>query len=610
MQNIHHYHNLIQSHQSLPAHSKTYRFKIFLLAILGMLVVDIAIVVMLMSMTLAVSVVLVTQNIEIVLTYGGIWLIPGFIIFLAMPYSKPEILGIKLTQNEAPELFSTIKRIRRQLKAKPIHHVALTEDFNLTITQHPAFGFMERTRNTLYIGLPLISALSPDQFDIILTHELGHISKRFRYSNWVYQHRSLWLLAAKNTDQKLNPVSQLLHGFFKYFAPYFYAYTFHMVREHDLALDQYLNLTFGTELTTQALIFQYTKKYYLNDLWDKFYHKYLDNAEPPTEVHCQLFQLLKNAPTNLMELQAKKALAEVTNLNDTRPSLSARLKAIHFKHSNFTAIDKSAAERLLGEKHPEFCHQLDQHWLKNVHQNWYQEHRHTQHQKEIIFRLRGMADTGSLSIEDHLLYAAALDHIGIDALKHFQMILNNKPDNIPANFAAGRLLLMNNNGQGITHLEKAMTKDELLTEKGCNLIIDYLHRQNENKKAEVYIQKTQDFNLKKQHSHKERLNIGIADKFKMQQLSKATLNQWITVFMDKKQIKKAWLVEKEVKYFPQIPAYVLMVQFKFGIYRKKKIITNLSAELQHQDLAIINAKSNYLITYQIKKTPGALIYIK
>ena len=98
----------------------------------------------------------------------------------------PAPTGIVLSPERVPRLFTAIERVRKTLGAPRVRHVLLDGDFNAGVTQLPLFGIIGPSANDLTLGLPLLQALSPDEFEATLAHELGHVSgKHGHFSHWI-----------------------------------------------------------------------------------------------------------------------------------------------------------------------------------------------------------------------------------------------------------------------------------------------------------------------------------------------------------------------------------------------------------------------------------------
>jgi len=107
---------------------------------------------------------------------------------LAVDVPAPE--GIELTREGAPELFAAIGRIDAAVRGPSLAAVVLTDDLNAGVATVPRFLSFFGSRNYLVVGLPLLQAVRPDEFDAVLAHEFAHLSRRHgRLSLAVYPGR-------------------------------------------------------------------------------------------------------------------------------------------------------------------------------------------------------------------------------------------------------------------------------------------------------------------------------------------------------------------------------------------------------------------------------------
>ncbi|TXK76733.1 M48 family metalloprotease [Paenibacillus sp. N3.4] len=84
--------------------------------------------------------------------------------------------GLRLDKQNTPLLIEEIERMRKQLKGFKVDEIQLNNDFNAAIIQVPRLGVFGWYKNILVVGLPLMMALSKEQFQAVLAHELGHLS--------------------------------------------------------------------------------------------------------------------------------------------------------------------------------------------------------------------------------------------------------------------------------------------------------------------------------------------------------------------------------------------------------------------------------------------------
>jgi Zn-dependent protease with chaperone function len=99
----------------------------------------------------------------------------------------------RLSREQVPDLYAELDEIRRKLRAGRAHEVQLDGDLNAAVVQVPRLGFFGWQRNYLILGLPLMQALSADEFRAVLAHEFAHLSHNHaRFGAWIYRIRRTW----------------------------------------------------------------------------------------------------------------------------------------------------------------------------------------------------------------------------------------------------------------------------------------------------------------------------------------------------------------------------------------------------------------------------------
>ncbi len=91
----------------------------------------------------------------------------AFVVRLAPPP------GIPLRPEDAPMLFETSARLAKKLRMRPFTRILLTPEGGAGVVELPRpWG---GTISYLLIGLPLLEALSLEELEAVLVHELGHL---------------------------------------------------------------------------------------------------------------------------------------------------------------------------------------------------------------------------------------------------------------------------------------------------------------------------------------------------------------------------------------------------------------------------------------------------
>ena len=160
-------------------------------------------------------------------------------IFRSFQVDFPEPDGVPIERSQAPWL----------------DHVLIRDDFNASVFQRPRFGLLGGHTNYLMLGLPLMEAVPAAPFRAVLAHEIGHLSgSHSRFSGWIYRVRQTW-------DQMLHSLIRQEHGgatlflpFFRWYSPYFAAYSFVLRRGNEYVADRCAAQVCGAEAAAQMLI--------------------------------------------------------------------------------------------------------------------------------------------------------------------------------------------------------------------------------------------------------------------------------------------------------------------------------------------------------------------
>src|SRR5438105_5788782 len=129
--------------------------------------------------------------------------------------------GEPLARQEAPAFFARLDRLVAGLHTPRVHRVLVTEDFNAAVMQLPRLGIFGWYRSYLLIGLPLMQCLSGPQFEAVLAHELGHLSRgHARLGNWIYRLRRVWMRLDSALAQRPQWGSGAIRGVLHWYVPY------------------------------------------------------------------------------------------------------------------------------------------------------------------------------------------------------------------------------------------------------------------------------------------------------------------------------------------------------------------------------------------------------
>ena len=288
--------------------------------------------------------------------------------------------GYELNKNEVPALFELVEKTADNLKSPRPQHIILIEDFNAAVMTLPRFGLFGK-RTFLLVGLPLLQAISPVQFEAVLAHEIGHISeKHSSFASWAYRLKETWGRFIESQEAEGGNLSFLYAKFLNWYFPYFNAYSFVLCRQQEREADQYAVQLAGAKPLGEALINLEIKT---RNLSDKFWKDVLDEAAfsktPPREVYTRMALAFRESdkPQDLKNLS--KAVAVNTDYSDSHPSLAERLKTIgYWKNTDLPALPnevaETAAERYVGGLEKQFSDSFNRLWQERIRDQWQKRH--------------------------------------------------------------------------------------------------------------------------------------------------------------------------------------------------------------------------------------------
>jgi tetratricopeptide (TPR) repeat protein len=251
---------------------------------------------------------------------------------------------------------------------------------------------------------------------------------------------------------------------------------------------------------------------------------------------------------------------------DTHPSLQDRLAALgapvsvgQWSLQVERPGNPTAAESMLGANAEAWYRRLNKEWSSAVQESWKDHHNEIQEQKKRLAELRSNGTPESLNDQDSWEFASLVCRIDGDevALPLLQRIVYRNPKHVSANFTLGRILLERGNADGVARLAEAMRGDPECTLNACYLI-EQFHRENRNPdEAERFRQRALEYSELSVEAEKERNNITAQDAFSPHDLDDEFVVELQAHLKRYDRLAAAYLVRKEVRIWPERPAFVL-----------------------------------------------------
>ena len=493
------------------AHDNPSRYVVSVIgiAMLGFAILGIAIGFSLLSAALLVGLVVL-----VVITGGKALIVLAklgkLVVLLALPawamvksaftlmFSRfPRPQGRALKREEAPVLFKRLDQLRQRLKGPRVHKVLLTDELNAAIVQHPRFGLFGWEENYLILGLPLLQTLSEDEAIAVVAHEYGHLSGHHgRLGGFIYRFRSTWGRLQALSEQWNDWGSRLIARMFRWYAPYFNAYTFVLARQNEYIADRTSVEIAGQENAANALMrFNIAALFEHKEFWPSIDRRVAREAEPlgsrssfwTQSIHSILDEDMRS---RFLETASQRE----TNHLDTHPALIDRLASIG------VAADVNAARKLTPpttsaaaawlDNMEAIKTEFDQGWRESVGEQWRKRHAYLRERQQ---RLAQLETAIALSTDDQWERIFLLDELQpeADLLPLLNGLLTESPQHLPARFRRGTLLLSAGDEAGIDDLEHVMEADADAILGGCEAAWNF-YQSISPEKAEHYHQRWQE----------------------------------------------------------------------------------------------------------------------
>ncbi len=596
-----------------------YRRRLRLLAYLGyayiLLIPLLLLVVLLIIQQLFVYVLneeTITALSFIILFIVILW-IPQFFVRIKRP------TGISLTKEQVPQLFAMLDQLASTLKAPKLNTVILNDEMNAAILQRPRFGFVGWQTNYLIIGLPLMQALSPQQCQAVLAHEFAHLcGDDSRTAAWIYRIRRVWYELAERFENNSRAGNVLFKRFFKWYGPFFRAYSFVHARAQEYEADRRAAEIVGAHHKAEALIWLNVNRVMLNkQFWPDFERWSKDLKEPPENFMTQMIETLQ---VGVKPKQSQKwlamRLAYQTDNSSTHPCLADRLEALDYTIPQSLNPPKERATTLLGEQLDNLIEQLNQLWKKENADEWKDNYDLSQNQLSRLNSLNAKAKH-LLTIEERIKQASILWSLQDKqaALPMFKAIVADAPNHTIARYWLGFLLMdQHNTDDGVSHLHYVLEHDPSLLISACRRLYSFYLEQNQPALAETYKQRWQDHEKVWLIAQDERMKFDDTVQFAPHDLPALEIAQLVEHLSGHPEIKAVYLARKVVERFPEHPYYVMLIARRYisGMGADYKPDSKLKALLR-SEIAFSHDYSLWVMTgstrwQRVKQVKGALLY--
>jgi Zn-dependent protease with chaperone function len=542
-----------------------YRLRVGMLAGLGF--GYLALTLLLLLALIAAIVVLAIATAGAVIKFAWPLLIVVFVVLRALWFRLPEPEGVAVGRDEAPALWELVDETRARLDAPRIHRLLLDDELNAGVVQVPRFGVMGPSRNFLLVGLPLLQAVSEEQFKAVLAHELGHLSgNHSRFAGWIYRLRRTYANVLQALEERESRGIWLFRRFFEWYAPYFAAYSFALARQDEYVADRAAAEATSPGAAAGALVrVDLTARWLGLRYWPELYRSAEREPEPPRNAFTSLGRQLPLPADAAGEDALQAMLAEQTGTADTHPSLVDRLDGLGVSDEDAIATgaerpERSAASALLGASEHDLLARFDERYQMDVDASWRQAHEEARAARERYDALRSAAPAGAEErVELALLTARFEDEDA--AVPVFESALEADPDHPVAAHRVGAARLQAGDPSGLELLDRAIEHDPDAVIPSCELAYAFLTERGKADRAEIYRARAEQQAAEFEAAAAERADIVPGDPLDHHGLSEEIVDRLRAVLAAEKRVKRGYLARKAMRHLPdRAPLYLVAVR--------------------------------------------------
>lgn len=542
---------------------RLYRVQVGLLGVLGY-----AYIAGILAFLLGIIVLLGFLAIE---AHGGALAVKGMVPAVVLAWAViralwiriPDASGLAVTAERTPELFAAIERVRAALDGPRFRRVLLYGEFNAGVTQRPRWGIIGPNVNDLLVGLPLLQALTPREFEAVLAHEMGHVSRQHgRFGHWVYRVRGTWSRLAKLASaDNVKLLHFILGRFLQWYAPFFNAYSFVLARQDEYEADRAAVRVAGRDAVASALVrIQVTGRFYNDGYWEKVSQELRQGIDVKAPQAAFAPALLAGIDPADAERWLAEALRRPTDHADTHPGLADRLSAIGAR-AEMGAAGASAAAVLLGDAAEALTAELDAEWWTHVGP---QVAAARVAREQAAQRLAELDRAGSGGVAtagarwERVVLLERLDR-GAEARVAVEALAAEHPDYAPALFFLGRVRLAEDDAGGITLLERAAELDRAAAAPALALIFEYHWRHGQRDEAERARAAATAESERTDRAQRERRSVSGKLELVPHGLPAEMIERWRAEFTRMPDLRALYIVRRLTVGMPEVPSYLVGV---------------------------------------------------
>ena len=467
---------------------------------------------------------------------------------LRVRFPRPE--GVRLNAQNAPLLLDLVGRRRRELRASRLSGVLLVEEPTAYVCEVPRLGLLGWNQIYLVLGLPYLLALTPEELEGVVAHELAHVARRHG-AGFAGVRGSLlrWQQLDARLDEQQHWSGKFFRPFLRRYVPRLERATLAVRRWHEYEADRVAAAAAGVDAATNGLLrISLLDKHLDETVWSEIMRDADLTPHPP-------------APFSLMRQVVKQEFqhghARISELlrqvesDWTHPATAQRLRAIGVttvQPSRLKPPAVTAADVYLQPGLHELIAAFDDSWRGRIAEVWGDRYEESQLLRERLAALEAGDDSSLEGRQERAALTARLDG-PVAARRQYEQLLYEDDQNAVAHYWVGRARLASGDERGLGSLLQAAELDVHGTPAAAEAAIDFLIDRHRLEEVDTWRVRAREYAVRAAIAGEERSRLRPTDEVEPHGLPPETVDRIRDELASLSGIRRAYLVRKRCAEF-------------------------------------------------------------
>jgi hypothetical protein len=556
----------------------------------------------------------------------------GFIILKALWVKTPEVEGVELKRQDAPKLFEILDDFCAKLKTR-IDRVMVTTDYTAAVEQRPRLGLLGFEENILYLGIPYMLTMTPEQFRGTLCHEMGHLTNSHgTFGTTIYRIRMSWHQVLASLAESSPGFFNVFFAFFKWYMPYFEALTFSLARNHEEQADaEAAKFVDRTACAERFIRVAMNYEHIGDNFWKNVGEMRKTEKEPPRDIYVRMADYMRQSEID--PVNGKKWLTEAlereTDFFDPHPSFCERIAVLQVPQydperlkqqgppAHLLSTQRNFGDEVLGRALiNKIAGELSKEFYDNNKLSWFEEYNRYEEDRKMVAEFEKKRETQELDKEELRDYYSVMHALhGYKACRHIaEEAMQRFPDEGWSYAALAYHKYEEDDPSFVGYLEKAMSMHSRFVQNGCQTMIAYYKKCGDTEKVKHYTTRLDEHEAHFEMAELERAELKDSDLFDPHELNNDVVIKLRAIFDQHREVEHVYIARKVVRYMPEYPHYVFGVKTGFLLIsqeRDQELYIKLEKELAYQFaesfyMVILDGKTKQ-IEEKLKRTEIALV---